>query len=503
MFTRAAEIWNDTSYNMDPYKANEADFAGRKLAGYKRNPETGEMEAIYTKSDSDKLNEQLQQDLAGIRNQQVDQLDPNIAQTQTGYLADGLRRNVAQTQATGYDASLGNANAQSTNMQAVGLTNEQADWRARQVALADQLTTAAGGGGPSIADATFARNRDAALAATAAAAASQRGGANVGLAQRQLTNASAAAQLDNASQQAIAKAGEQLSARDNLANLLTNARSGDYSFSAANAGFQNAAAQQNASAANQFALANQQATFQNAAAQNASKQFYANARNDANNINANAQNAANNTAFNAQSNAVNTGQSVRNINNANNIAQQRYQNEYQFNTRTMQNSMNQADRSAMIDYNKLQSNNYNTAQTINADSYNKMKQRQHEAYGAIDDTENQIAGGIFKAGLSDKTTKKDVKSLDDDFLSKLEAYAYKYKDEYAGSDLAPSGENYGVMAQDLEKTSIGSKAVKEVGKKKVVDYSKLASALLAGEVVLNKKLNVLEDALAELKKKKR
>ena len=58
------------------------------------------------------------------------------------------------------------------------------------------------------------------------------------------------------------------------------------------------------------------------------------------------------------------------------------------------------------------------------------------------------------------------------------------------------------MAQDLEKSDIGKKAVIETDEGKMVDYSKLLPELLAATAQTHKKVSALEEALLAKKKAK-
>jgi hypothetical protein len=101
---------------------------------------------------------------------------------------------------------------------------------------------------------------------------------------------------------------------------------------------------------------------------------------------------------------------------------------------------------------------------------------------------SELAGGIINTGsaalsmlaMSDRRVKTDVERESDadvdDFLSALEAYAYRYKGE---SPQSP--ERHGVMAQDLEKSRIGRGLVHDSPWGKQVDTAGLTMAL-AGAV---------------------
>ncbi len=111
--------------------------------------------------------------------------------------------------------------------------------------------------------------------------------------------------------------------------------------------------------------------------------------------------------------------------------------------------------------------------------------------------------GLYQAGaglagalsaMSDKNEKKNIESDDkiQDFLSKLKAYKYEYKDP--NTELTSPGPQHSVMAQDLEKSEIGQGMVDEAdGGKKVVNYAKGFGAILAAQADLNRRLSELEN----------
>lgn len=89
--------------------------------------------------------------------------------------------------------------------------------------------------------------------------------------------------------------------------------------------------------------------------------------------------------------------------------------------------------------------------------------------------------------LSDKTLKKDIKMSDKQiksFLDGLENYSYKYKGN--------KETNYGVMAQDLEKSDAGDKMVDETPEGKMINFAKGLSTMLSAQAHLNKRLKKLE-----------
>jgi hypothetical protein len=134
----------------------------------------------------------------------------------------------------------------------------------------------------------------------------------------------------------------------------------------------------------------------------------------------------------------------------------------------------------------------NLAQTITAIGQAEM---QGQA------SKNQATAGILGAAISkwsDKNTKKNIKELPqeqfikklEDMLSELKAYKYNYKKEFA----EPKEEHIGVMAQDLEKSELGSQFVFEnEDGVKMVDYGKMLPTLLASQVELYERLKKLEE----------
>jgi len=76
------------------------------------------------------------------------------------------------------------------------------------------------------------------------------------------------------------------------------------------------------------------------------------------------------------------------------------------------------------------------------------------------------------------------------FLDALQDYRYRYRDPRA-PDAAP-GRQTGIMAQDLERSRLGARAVMPSPAGKMVDTSRLAHALAAGSANLNDRVKRLE-----------
>lgn len=100
--------------------------------------------------------------------------------------------------------------------------------------------------------------------------------------------------------------------------------------------------------------------------------------------------------------------------------------------------------------------------------------------------------------MSDENDKKDISDEDhyqaQSFLDSLKAHSYEYKDKANGR-----GRFTGVMAQELEKTGIGKQAVVDTPKGKMVDYGRLASIMLAGQVLQNQQIKQLRMEIKDLK----
>ena len=111
--------------------------------------------------------------------------------------------------------------------------------------------------------------------------------------------------------------------------------------------------------------------------------------------------------------------------------------------------------------------------------------------------ENAILGGIATIAaawlMSDRRVKKNIKPAKtkvQDFLDSLHAYSYEYKQP--DSPGARHGEMLGVMAQDLEKTTLGKQFVRDTPAGKLVDMGQGLAAILASQSYLNSRMKRLE-----------
>lgn len=119
---------------------------------------------------------------------------------------------------------------------------------------------------------------------------------------------------------------------------------------------------------------------------------------------------------------------------------------------------------------------------------------------AANDMFGNVFGGIMKgasaigsAVASDERVKKDIKPGEHDiksFLDNLSAHSYEYKNPSQPG--ASPGEHTGVMAQELEKSKVGSQMVMDTPNGKMVDYAKGLPAILAAQAELNKRLDKIE-----------
>ena len=92
--------------------------------------------------------------------------------------------------------------------------------------------------------------------------------------------------------------------------------------------------------------------------------------------------------------------------------------------------------------------------------------------------------------VSDENLKTDITNAKDDvtdFLSKINAHSYKYKQP----ELDGAGTYVSPMAQELESTELGKSAVIETPRGKMVDYARLGGINLAAAAVLQKQINQL------------
>ncbi len=126
---------------------------------------------------------------------------------------------------------------------------------------------------------------------------------------------------------------------------------------------------------------------------------------------------------------------------------------------------------------------------------NQMDQEELKARIAAQEQHKGNIGGLMKAAggllaMSDERVKKDITEAGDEvdaMLDALKPYRYTYKDEKHGK-----GPRTGIMAQDMEKSAMGSLVVREVPDGKALDVNKALSAALASSARLNERVRKLE-----------
>ena len=125
--------------------------------------------------------------------------------------------------------------------------------------------------------------------------------------------------------------------------------------------------------------------------------------------------------------------------------------------------------------------------------------------GGIASAGDSVAKAIMSSKSAEATSDEDVKegvkpagNKLDEVMDNLTASEYEYIDDKYGD----SGKHVSVMAQDLQKSEIGSRAVSETEDGSLqVDYAKLLPAILAESVQNRKKVTKLEEALKARKGK--
>lgn len=89
--------------------------------------------------------------------------------------------------------------------------------------------------------------------------------------------------------------------------------------------------------------------------------------------------------------------------------------------------------------------------------------------------------------MSDRRIKHEVedgKRQIQEFLNSIEAYMFKY--------IGSNDKNYGVMAQDLEKTEVGKSLVFEHKNIKMINTALATNVILAAIAEMNERLQKLE-----------
>lgn len=384
---------------------------------------------------------------------------------------------------------------------------QQEQQRQAQLDLGQQLAAQASGEAPSVAAMQAKQQGDRALAAQLALQAGQSGSA-VPLAMRTAAQQQAGIGAEIANQSAILRLQEQQAAQKAAGELATNVRGQDINVASTQAGMEQQTnianlqaqvadmdrtlradlanqgvdldkAKADAANGNAMALANL-----STATQNADRLLRADLANQGVNLDVLKQNAA---AGNAAA-AANLTANLQKM-GLDDAMQRAYM-------------QNQLDLSAAQTAQVMESIKIKSAETLG------QAQLTQQANIANQQAKTQQLGGLMSAGgalgaayltsASDINLKKDIKKTTKslgEFLNSLSVSDYEYKDPKWGK-----GKQTSVMAQELDKSEIGRKAVMNTPEGKIVDYAKLLPAMLAANVDANKRIMTLEKALKARRK---
>lgn len=120
---------------------------------------------------------------------------------------------------------------------------------------------------------------------------------------------------------------------------------------------------------------------------------------------------------------------------------------------------------------------------------------------------NTSSGSIGNFGVlvSDERQKEDISPANKDihdFMSKIGAHNYTYKDPQFNSASHPEGQVYtSLMAQELQRTKLGQQAVIETDKGLMVDYARLGAVNLAAATVMYQEQQKLQAQIRALQAK--
>lgn len=377
---------------------------------------------------------------------------------------------------------------------------QQAQFRGQQRTLAQTLADqAAGIGGPSVAEMQLKeatdRNIGQALALQAGAT-----GPQAAAARRQAVSQTAQTGQEAARQAAILRAQEQQQARQQLGEVVGAGRAADIGLATSQAGLEQQAAIKNVDTQLSASLANQGVDLEvlksNAAAGNAA----ARANLEAELSKMGMDNQMIQAYLSAETGLTIAAQDA--INTAELQAQQltaKAESDYNAGLISLESLKAQRDIAAQNvkaakDAAKIKAQGDVTAGGLGALA--TLGAAGIAAFSDINLKKNIVKKGIGSA-LNDKYKKNEgSKDRLTAFLDSLDAYDYDYKDEKHGK-----GRQTSVMAQDLEKSEIGKKAIVEAPEGKMVDYGKILPEILASAVQSHKRISSLEEALKAKKKK--
>lgn len=374
--------------------------------------------------------------------------------------------------------------------------------RSQQQQLVGALQRQAAGQGPSIAEAQLRQAQDRSLSQQLAAAAAARGG-NAALNQRSLARQAAASNQNIAQQAAQARMAEQLQAQQQLGQLTGQIRGQD--LSQQQAALQGVLSSQN--------LIGSLARFEDQSLQDLERLKSQNAL-GISGLSQQAR-AANAAANNQLTGGLIQGGAAALAGSDKNMKKKIKKDKKSDATFLIKLSDEDKKKRKEEDTNKIKE--FVNAFTENEDDKSsgstktgkgigklagagiKSLMSKGAGAGAGAGTASGIAGGAggFASMLSasDEDTKKNKNKNTDlkkDFLDKLTAYSYEYKNPKEPG--AAPGKQFSVMAQDLEKAGpVGkSMVVEDESGTKMVDYGRGFGAILASQANLNKRLNELE-----------
>ena len=189
--------------------------------------------------------------------------------------------------------------------------------------------------------------------------------------------------------------------------------------------------------------------------------------------------------FNAQNqnatNQMNT--QAKNIAQAGNLASKQGVANANANIQTQQNKQRADVRQQQFNNQMSRATGQQNVQNTNSD----IEGANSNARAKQDNQNMQMAATALMA-MSDARQKEDVEEFSpSEFLDSLTSYKYKYKDPKFGQ-----GDHVGPMAQDLEKSEMGSKMVVDTDEGKAVDYAKSGPALMSSIADLHKRLKKIE-----------
>lgn len=134
----------------------------------------------------------------------------------------------------------------------------------------------------------------------------------------------------------------------------------------------------------------------------------------------------------------------------------------------------------------MQSNMNNANQAIAAGN----QKAQGDLFGGL---MSGVGSAISSVAMSDENQKKNITNADgqiQQFLDNTGAHQYEYKNPSLPG--TSPGQHISPMAQELEKSKLGSQMVQESPNGKMVDYHKAAPVMMAALSQINKRLEAME-----------